>query len=804
MDTRKLPPVLRFWTSIAIFAAAGSLSSHAWAQQTQQLRPVQRIPRDRFGVVGALPLTANDLDAMVFPDANADERQAFLDGLKFFSTPHTAAEGAGIDSNQPFCQGCHRNAEELPRDTQLVTTSSPISRAGRSTPTNFRFTSLNPMSGPCPGPACKGGLAADRDETIDFRTGAIFGTGRTAAFTIFGDFRPASDPTALLFDQLDKTGPHFTQPHFMRLSTTDGQNFGGVVQHTRPSISFDPMTGMGCLPDRIPTIDQDTNLPGVTVDPGTGVVSPSTGISPTTGFRRSVGERAAPPYVGRGLMEAITGEDIEALENQDAIGHTSSLDDPTAFPECASDCITGHANHNSSEPTNAGVTGGDLPPAPNGGNDVRVSRFGLRAAGPTLVQFIIGGMQGEVGFTSPLRATEVIQADINIGRMGCMDPVPDPELGLSTVVNTRTLIRMVPPPEFGETLLGLLKSPDPMTQLPGRSPAARVQRGAILFGIDVVAFANRTIPGRMPQGGDGREPHAINRVNRWLNCAGCHVPIHKTGQSPAGESPSDNVARHLSFVWAPIFSDLLLHKMTAIDAERQAPAPRTPFLIVRSPGMARGREADDDDDDGDGHGHGRGLGVGRDKDDHGHGNGHGKRDDDEDGDGRPFATFDVPRNLADDTLPTQGMARGDLWRTPPLMGLGRVGPPFLHDARVYLSVRTANTTPAGTVMSNSEVTNAPLVVQTLDDALRAVIELHDLPPPDDAKTPNVPGAGCPVPPPGTSINVAYGASPRDVICPSYASDTSRANRSEAKEVIRRYRALSPEDQQALIDFLKEL
>jgi len=107
-------------------------------------------------------------------------------------------------------------------------------------------------------------------------------------------------------------------------------------------------------------------------------------------------------------------------------------------------------------------------------------------------------------------------------------------------------------------------------------------------------------------------------------------------------------------------------------------------------------------------------------------------------------------------------------------------------------------------MSNSEVTNAPLVVQTLDDALRAVIELHDLPPPDDAKTPNVPGAGCPGPPPGTSINVAYGASPRDVICPSYASDTSRANRSEAKEVIRRYRALSPEDQQALIDFLKEL
>src|SRR5207249_588841 len=329
-------------------------------------------------------------------------------------------------------------------------------------------------------------------------------TGRTAAFTIFGDFRPASDPTALLFDQLDKTGPHFTQPHFMRLSTTDGQNFGGVVQHVRPSIPFDPMTGMGCLPDRIPRIDQDSNLPGVAADPVTGLLSPSTGISPTTGFRRTVGERAAPPYVGRGLMEAITGDDIEALENQDAIGHISSLNDPTAFPDCVSDCITGHANHNSSEPTNAGVKDGDLPPAENGGNNVRVSRFGLRAAGPTLVQFVIGGMQGEVGFTSPLRAGEVNQADINIGRPGCVDPVPDPELALPTVVNTRTLIRLVPPPEFGQTLLELLQSPNPMATQPGRSHLARVQREAVLFGVDLVAFADRMIPDRMPPGGDGR------------------------------------------------------------------------------------------------------------------------------------------------------------------------------------------------------------------------------------------------------------------------------------------------------------
>src|SRR5207249_12108184 len=205
-------------------------------------------------------------------------------------------------------------------------------------------------------------------------------------------------------------------------------------------------------------------------------------------------------------------------------------------------------------------------------------------------------------------------------------------------------------------------------------------------------------------------------------------------------------------------------------------------------GVGRDKKGDDDDDeDGHGHGEGRGKGVADD-------------DDDEDGQGGLFETFDEPRNLADDTLPTQGMARGDLWRPPPLMGLGRVGPPFLHDARVYLSLRTVDATPAGTVMTSSEFTNAPLVVRTLDDALRAAIELHDLPPPDDAKTPNTPGAGCPVPPNGRIGAVDYGSDPESVICPPYDSEISQRNRSEAREVIRRYRALSPEDQQAVIEF----
>jgi hypothetical protein len=104
------------------------------------------------------------------------------------------------------------------------------------------------------------------------------------------------------------------------------------------------------------------------------------------------------------------------------------------------------------------------------------------------------------------------------------------------------------------------------------------------------------------------------------------------------------------------------------------------------------------------------------------------------------------------------------------------------------------------VYSDATTTNGPLVVRTVDDALRAAIELHDLPAPDDANTPA--GGGCPVPP-GRQIGEVRYSGPND-ICPPYDTDTSRRNRSEAREVIRRFRSLSATDQQAIIEFLKQL
>jgi hypothetical protein len=87
---------------------------------------------------------------------------------------------------------------------------------------------------------------------------------------------------------------------------------------------------------------------------------------------------------------------------------------------------------------------------------------------------------------------------------------------------------------------------------------------------------------------------------------------------------------------------------------------------------------------------------------------------------RQFDTFDLPRNFADDTFTNQkASADGREFRTAPLMGLGRIGPPLLHDGRVYLSELTVDSKPAGTVTTNRRLTNMPLVVRSVDDALLA-------------------------------------------------------------------------------------
>ena len=651
------------------------LSAIAGPTDASQLRPVERVARAQFAEVGEAPLDESDTPFFVFPSLDASERSSLLEGMVFFTTEHTAAEGLGPVNNQKRCMGCHLSADEAVPG--LLQVSSHISRAARSTPTNFRYTAFNPATG--------GGRAADN-------LNALTNTGKTAAFTIFGNFSPSGGTFEPLL------------------------NFNGFVQHTRPSLT-------ACRPDPLLPIEVDPVLRGG--------IDPATGLSPI-GLRRAVGERAGPPYIGRGLMEAIPNESIAANDDpSDTRDHESSLRAVVPrFNECPADCISGRHNENTS---NQAFVGGD--PV------VRLGRFGLRAAGPTILQFVTGGIQGELGFTTELTPAEP-NNPANIGVPGCDDRVAEPEIPVSAVLSCRQFVRLTAPPEFGDPLLAVLRAGDP--NAPQAGQAGVVQRGAQLFGVDLVAFANRMIPGRMPSGGDGRDRNAINQHDRGVNCAGCHTPVHTTGRSPAAIG-----GRHLSNVWAPIFSDLLLHEGPEVTPERIASTPRDPVVFVRN----------------------------------------------------GFKTLDLPRNLVDDALiGLQGLANGKEFRTPPLMGIGKVGPPFMHDARVFLSRDTRDSYPAGTVYSSSQVTNAPLVVRSFDDALRAVIEIHDLPPPDDAKTPA--GGGCPVPP-GRQLGQVRYSGPED-ICPSYGSATSQRNRSESREVIRRFRALTPSDQQALIEFLKQL
>jgi hypothetical protein len=60
------------------------------------------------------------------------------------------------------------------------------------------------------------------------------------------------------------------------------------------------------------------------------------------------------------------------------------------------------------------------------------------------------------------------------------------EVHLSTPFSIRNLLRNTAPPEFGDALLDVLQSRDPGKPLHGNSKAAMVQRGAQLFGIDLV------------------------------------------------------------------------------------------------------------------------------------------------------------------------------------------------------------------------------------------------------------------------------------------------------------------------------
>jgi hypothetical protein len=236
-------------------------------------------------------LRLQDLDNLVYPSTSPSDKQSLLEGMVFFTMFHTPGEGGapnangvGPLNNQPACVGCHLNAAEAVKSRGLLrgqgcttpgsscTNVSDVTRAARSTLTNFEFTSLNPDTG--------GGRAPDNLDALN-------NTGKTAAFTTFGNFTPSLTDNGggpagtTLTGSVGCIDPLDGASHSCSGQTIAGQPFGGFVQHVRP-------LGPGCFPKPLPPLGVDADL------------NNNNNGNDQFGFKRSVGERAGleTGYVG--------------------------------------------------------------------------------------------------------------------------------------------------------------------------------------------------------------------------------------------------------------------------------------------------------------------------------------------------------------------------------------------------------------------------------------------------------------------------------------------------------------------------
>jgi CxxC motif-containing protein (DUF1111 family) len=596
--------------------------------------------------------------------------------LQFFATPHTDEEGVGPLFNQRACIGCHEGSSDNLKNLKGGDASDAALQAVNVTNTPVSRTG--------------------RQGLTDYASiSKVSGNPPTAAFTLYGDY----NPTTGAFDPLSQ--------------------FGGPLQH-------DDAIGY-CSINPIPSIDVDPNIEGG--------LDPITGLSPL-GERRVTGERAAPPYVARGLMEAIYFGDILANEDpQDEIDTVSSLPPRPDSHICPNDCISGRHNESAAS---ASFIGGD--PL------VRLGRFGLRGAGTTLLQFIVGGTQGELGLTSPFSPFEQPNA-------ATVDPVcnaggPTPNITAARVESTRDMIRNIAPPMQASTLYE-----DPPTD----AAAVAVQAGARLFGLDLDAFrARMTADDVDPAAYSDDTNHALAN-DRQLGCATCHIPVFRTGVSPAAIGGAENLSNR----WAPIFSDLLIHQNPEVPyyLEQQWANVRPKMIDPTSCAPTCNPQKLVD---------------------------------------APYPIHgNVNRNLTDYAIVPNvtGLAEGNEFRTPPLMGLGRVGPPFGHDARIYLNVigdgsypGELSTGPARTDFTSADGGTVLQEITTMDLAVLAAIEMHDLPAPP--------------------INPATHA-PDYALCPIVDATLdvcTRASqyRGEARNTMEKFHALTQAEQLTVVRFLEAL
>jgi CxxC motif-containing protein (DUF1111 family) len=596
--------------------------------------------------------------------------------LQFFATPHTDEEGVGPLFNQRSCLGCHNNSVDNQKN---LTGGDPSDQA---------LAAVSQVNTP----VSRGGRQGLTNYALISK---LAGNPPTVAFTLYGDYNPSNG----VFNPLTI--------------------FGGPLQHVN-AIGY-------CAINPLPSIEVDPFLAGG--------LDPITGLSPL-GERRVIGERAAPPYVARGLMEAIYFGDL--LANEDPLDQTdseSSLPPQPDFRICPNDCISGR--HNESAASQSFIGGDPL---------IRVGRFGLRGAGTTLLQFDVGGTQGEIGLTSPFSPFE--QPNVATADPTCNAGGPTPNITAARVETLRDLIRNIAPPMQDASLYE-----DPATD----AAAVTVQAGATLFGLDLDAFrARMTSDAIDPAAFSDDTNHAIAN-DRQLGCASCHIPVFRTGVSPAKIGGDQNLSNR----WAPIFSDLLIHQN-----------PEVPYYLQQQWENVRPKMIDPSSC-------------------------------------KPTcdptklitAPYPIDGNVSRDltdyaVVPSvTGLAAGSEFRTPPLMGLGIVGPPFGHDARLFLNVIGQDNypgqppnRPAKMQFTSADAGTEVLDITTMDRAVLGAIEMHDLPaPPINPATKTPDYQLCPIV--GPALDVCSRAS---------------QYRSEARNTMEKFHALTTAQQLSVVKFLEAL
>ena len=252
-----------------------------------------------------------------------------------------------------------------------------------------------------------------------------------------------------------------------------------------------------------PVADQVTALPyGNTVHPllaggGKTAVVPPTNVS---GLKTSM--RLGPPILGRGYVEAVLDSEIMRVAAEQA---------------ARTDSIHGRINH----VTYASVMSADARFHNHVKGDVLIGRFGLKARIGALDDFTADALQNDMGITTPLRPTEVLNPD------GLTDDAkPGIDLTMDSVASRSLYVRLTAIPLRTDT-------------------SAEMAPGAALFAS--------------------------------AKCGACHVRSMKTR--------ADYPIGGLANTDAPIYTDLLLHNMGStladgiVDGEAGPADWRTPPLI---------------------------------------------------------------------------------------------------------------------------------------------------------------------------------------------------------------------------------